>query len=239
LNIAQMIDHSLLKPEVTEEEIKKLCEESRKYGFVSVCVNPVWVSLCLDLLKGSSVQGESLPFRPEPSGRRQDKSVKICTVSGFPLGTNKSEIKAKEAEIAIKDGADEIDMVANIGALRAGDFKLVEEDIKAVRNAIGNEKILKVIIETAVLTKQEKVKSTEIIIACGADFVKTSTGFGYSGATVEDVKLLKKVVGDKIRIKASGGIRDYNTALELIEAGASRIGTSSGVKIVEQSRRFA
>jgi deoxyribose-phosphate aldolase len=237
LDIAQTIDHSLLKPEVTEEEIKKLCEESKKYGFVSVCVNPVWVSLCLGLLKGSSIQGGSLPFRPEPSGRRQDKSVKICTVSGFPLGANKSEIKAKEAEIAIKDGADEIDMVANIGALRAGDFKLVEEDIKAVRNAIGNEKILKVIIETAVLTNQEKIKSTELIIACGADFVKTSTGFGYSGATVEDVKLLKKVVGDKIRIKASGGIRDYNTALELIEAGASRIGTSSGVQIVEQSKR--
>jgi len=222
LNIAGTIDHSLLKPEVTEEEIKKLCEEGKKYGFASVCVNPVWVSLCLDLLEGSSVQG---------------KSVKICTVSGFPLGTNKSEIKAKEAEVAIKEGADEIDMVANIGALRAGDFKLVEEDIKAVRNAIGNEKILKVIIETAVLTNQEKIKSTELIIACGADFVKTSTGFGYSGATVEDVKLLKKVVGDKIRIKASGGIRDYNTALELIEAGASRIGTSSGVQIVEQSKR--
>ena len=180
MDIAQTIDHSLLKPEVTEEEIKKLCDEGKKYGFASVCVNPVWVSLCFDLLEGSSVQG---------------KSVKICTVSGFPLGTNKSEIKAKEAEIAIKEGADEIDMVANIGALRAGDFKLVEEDIKAVRNVIGNEKILKVIIETAVLTNQEKIKSTEIIMACGADFVKTSTGFGYSGATVEDVKLLKKVVG--------------------------------------------
>jgi deoxyribose-phosphate aldolase len=212
-----MIDHSLLKPEVTKDQIRKLCEEGKKYGFTSVCVNPVWVSLCVDLLKESS--------------------VKVCTVSGFPLGTNKPEVKAKEAEIAVKEGADEIDMVANIGALRVRDFKLVEKDIKAVRNAIGNEKILKVIIETAILTNQEKVKSTEIIIACGADFVKTSTGFGYSGATVEDVKLLKKIVGDKIRIKASGGIRDYNTALELIEAGASRIGTSSGVQIVEQSKR--
>ena len=217
MDIAETIDHSLLKPEVTKEEIKKLCAEGKKYGFASVCVNPVWVSLCVDLLKGSS--------------------VKVCTVSGFPLGANKPEIKAKEAEIAVKEGADEVDMVANIGALRAGDFKLVEEDIKAVRNAIRNERILKVIIETAVLTNQEKVKSTEIIMVCGADFVKTSTGFGYSGATVEDVKLLKKVVGDKIRIKASGGIRDYNTALELIKAGASRIGTSSGVKIVEQSKR--
>lgn len=212
-----MIDHSLLKSEVTEEEIKRLCEEGRKYGFASVCVNPIWVSLCVDLLKGSS--------------------VKICTVSGFPLGANKPEVKAKEAEIAINEGADEIDMVANIGALRAGDFKLVEEDIKTVRNAIGREKILKVIIETAVLNNEEKIKATEIVMACEADFVKTSTGFGYSGATVEDVRLLKNVVGEKIKIKASGGIRDYNTALELIKAGASRIGTSSGVEIVEQSKR--
>ena len=211
-----MIDHSLLKPDATKEEIRNLCEEGKKYGFVSVCVNPVWVSFCSDLLKGSK--------------------VRICTVSGFPLGANKPEVKAKEAETAIKEGSFEIDMVANIGALKSGDFKLVEEDIKAVRSAIGKEKILKVIIETAVLTNEEKIKATQIIMACGADFVKTSTGFGYSGATVEDVKLLKKVVGDKIRIKASGGIRDYETALKLIEAGASRIGTSSGVKIVEQSK---
>jgi deoxyribose-phosphate aldolase len=216
LNIAQIIDHSLLKPDATKEEIKRLCEEGKKYGFASVCVNPVWVSFCSDLLKESK--------------------VRICTVSGFPLGANKPEVKAKEAGTSIKEGADEIDMVANIGALKSGDFKLVEEDIKAVRSAIGKEKILKVIIETAVLTNEEKIKATQIIMACGADFVKTSTGFGYPGATVGDVKLLKKVVGDKIRIKASGGIRDYETALKLIEAGASRIGTSSGVKIVEQSK---
>jgi deoxyribose-phosphate aldolase len=163
--------------------------------------------------------------------------VRICTVSGIPLGANKPEIKAKEAETAIKEGAFEIDMVANIGALKSGDFKLVEEDIKAVRSAIGKKRILKVIIETAILTNEEKIKATQIIMACEADFVKTSTGFGYPGATVEEVKLLKKVVGDKIRIKASGGIRDYETALKLIEAGASRIGTSSGVKIVEESKR--
>ena len=217
MNIAQMIDHSLLKSEVTKEEIRRLCEEGKKYGFASVCVNPVWVSLCADFLRGSS--------------------VRICTVSGFPLGANKTETKVKEAEIAIKEGADEIDMVANIGALKSGDFKLVEEDIKAVRQAIGKQKILKVIIETAVLTNEEKTRATQIIIDCGADFVKTSTGFGYPGATVEDVKLLKKVVGDKIGIKASGGIRDYETALKLIQAGATRIGTSSGVKIVEQSKR--
>lgn len=217
MDIAKMIDQSLLKSEVTEEQIRNLCEESKKYGFASVCVNPVWIGLCVDLLKGSS--------------------VKVCTVSGFPLGANKPELKAKEAELAIKEGADEIDMVANIGALKSGDFKLVEEDIKAVHNAIGNEKILKVIIETAVLTEEEKIRVTELIMACRADFVKTSTGFGYSGATVEDVKLLKKVVGDTIRIKASGGIRYYNIAMELILAGASRIGTSSGVQILEQSKR--
>jgi deoxyribose-phosphate aldolase len=211
-----MIDHSLLKPDATKEEIRNLCEEGEKYGFVSVCVNPVWVGFCSDLLKGSK--------------------VRICTVSGFPLGANKPETKAKEAETAIKEGALEIDMVANIGALKSGDFKLVEEDIKAVHSAIGKEKTLKVIIETAILTDEDKIKATQIIMACGADFVKTSTGFGYPGATVKDVKLLKKVVGDKIRIKASGGIRDYETALKLIEAGASRIGTSSGVKILEQSK---
>jgi deoxyribose-phosphate aldolase len=216
LNIAFMIDHSLLKPEVTKEEIRRLCEEGKRYCFASVCVNPIWVSLCVDLLRGSE--------------------VKICTLSGFPLGANKTEVKAKEAEMAIKEGADEIDMVANIGVLRSGDFRWVEEDIKAVRHATGKGKILKVIIETAVLTNEEKIRATQIIMACGADFVKTSTGFGYSGATVEDVMLLKKVVGDKIKIKASGGIRDYDTALELIKAGASRIGTSSGVKIVEQSK---
>jgi len=217
LNIAGMIDHSLLKPETSEEAIGKLCQEGERHGFATVCINPVWVSLCVDLLRGSP--------------------VRICTVSGFPLGASRPEVKAKEAEIAIHEGADEIDMVANIGALKSGDFELVEEDIRAVRNAVGNEKILKVIIETAVLTDEEKIKATEIVMDCGADFVKSSTGFGYSGATVEDVKLLKKVVGDRIRIKASGGIRDYATALGLIKAGASRIGTSSGVRIVEQSKR--
>jgi deoxyribose-phosphate aldolase len=216
LDIAQMIDHSLLKPDVTRQEIRRVCEEGKKYGFSTVCINPVWVSTCVDLLRESS--------------------VKVCTVSGFPLGASRPEVKAKEADVAIKEGADEIDMVANIGALRSCDFELVEEDIRAVRNAIGKERILKVIIETAVLTDEEKIKATEIVMACGADFVKTSTGFGYPGATLEDVKLLKKVVGNKIRIKASGGIRDYATASRLIQAGASRIGTSSGVKIVEQSK---
>jgi deoxyribose-phosphate aldolase len=217
MNIAKMIDHSLLKPDATRVQIEQLCKDGEKYNFATVCVNPFWVKLCKELLAGST--------------------VKICTVSGFPLGTSKPEVKAKEAELAIKDGADEIDMVMNIGAFKSGDFKLVEEEIRAVRSAMGNDKILKVIIEAGLLTNEEKVKATEIVKSCGADFVKTSTGFGYGGATVEDVKLLRKIAGDNMGVKASGGIRDYQTAKSLIEAGANRIGTSSGVKIVEESLR--
>ena len=214
MNIAKMIDHSLLKPDATRTQIKQLCKEGRKYNFATVCVNPVWVKLCKKLLAGST--------------------AKICTVSGFPLGASKPEVKAREAEMAIKDGADEIDMVMNVGAFKSGDFKSVEEDIKAVRRAIGNDKILKVIIEAGLLTNEEKVKATEIVKSGGADFVKTSTGFGYGGATIEDVKLLRKIAGDKIGVKASGGIRDYQTAMNLIQAGANRIGTSSGVRIMQE-----
>jgi deoxyribose-phosphate aldolase len=217
MNIAGMIDHSLLKPDATHAQIEQLCKEGRKYNFATVCVNPVWVKLCKESLAGSQ--------------------VKICTVSGFPLGASKPEVKAKEAEIAIQDGADEIDKVMNIGAFKSGDYKLVEEDIRAVRNAIGKNKILKVIIEAGLLSNEEKVKATEIVKNCGADFVKTSTGFGYGGATIEDVKLLRKIAGNNMGVKASGGIRDYQTAKSLIEAGANRIGTSSGVKIVEESLR--
>ncbi len=215
MDIAKMIDQSLLKPDVIRQQIEQLCLEGRKYNFFSLCVNPVWVSLCKRML--------------------YESTVKICTVSGFPLGASKPQIKAKEAEIAMENGADEIDMVMNIGAFKTGDFKLVEKDIKDVRNVVGKDKILKVIIETGVLTNQEKVKATQIVKACGADFVKTSTGFGYGGATVEDVKLLRKIAGENMGVKASGGIRDYQTALSLIQAGANRIGTSSGVKIVKES----
>jgi len=215
MNIAEMIDQSLLKPDVIRQQIEQLCLEGRKYSFASICVNPVWVKLCKRLL--------------------YESTLKICTVSGFPLGASKPEVKAKEAEIAIEDGADEIDMVMNVGALKTGDFMLVEEDIKVVRRAIGKDKILKVIIETGVLTNEEKVKATEIIKACGADFVKTCTGFGYGDATIEDVKLLRKIAGDNMGVKASGGIRDYQTAISLIQAGANRIGTSSGVLIVQES----
>jgi len=215
MDIARMIDQSLLKPDVIRQQIEQLCLEGRKYNFFSLCVNPVWVSLCKRLL--------------------YDTTVKICTVSGFPFGASKPEVKAKEAEVAISDGADEIDMVMNVGALKTGDFMLVEEDIKVVRRAIGKDKILKVIIEAGVLTNEDKVKATEIVKACGADFVKTCTGFGYGGATVEDVKLLRKIAGDSMGVKASGGIRDYQTAISLIQAGANRIGTSSGVLIVQES----
>jgi deoxyribose-phosphate aldolase len=216
MDIARMIDQSLLKPDVVRRQIEQLCLEGRKYNFCSLCVNPVWVPLCKRLL--------------------YDTEIKICTVSGFPLGASKPEIKAKEAETAVGDGADEIDMVMNVGALKTGDFMVVEEEIEAVRNVIGKDKILKVIIEAGVLTDEEKIKATEIVKACGADFVKTCTGFGFGNVTVEDIRLLRKVAGEDMGVKASGGIRDYKTALSLIEAGANRIGTSSGVKIVEESR---
>jgi deoxyribose-phosphate aldolase len=215
MDIARMIDQSLLKPDVIRRQVEQLCLEGRKYNFCSLCVNPVWVPLCKRLL--------------------YDSEIKICSVSGFPLGASKPEIKAKEAETAVGDGADEIDMVMNVGALKTGDFMVVEEEIEAVRNVIGEDKILKVIIEAGVLTDEEKTKATEIVKACGADFVKTCTGFGFGNATVEDVRLLRKVAGEDMGVKASGGIRDYKTALSLIKAGANRIGTSSGVVIVQES----
>ena len=215
MDIARMIDQSLLKPDVIRQQVEQLCVQGREYNFITIVVNPVWVRHCKDQLEGTKVM--------------------VCTVSGFPLGASKPEVKAREAEVAIRDGADEIDMVMNIGAFKTGDSMLVEKEIKDVRGAIGKDKILKVIIEAGVLTNEEKVKATEIVMACGADFVKTSTGFGYGGATPEDVKLLRKIAGEQIGVKASGGIRDYATALKLIQAGANRIGTSSGVAIVQES----
>jgi deoxyribose-phosphate aldolase len=216
IDIAGMIDHTLLKPDATRKQMEALCLEGKKCNFASVCMNPVWVKFCREVLTGSG--------------------VKICTVSGFPLGANTTAVKTKEAEIGIEDGADEIDMVMNVGAFKSGDLKLVEEDIRDVRNAIGKNKILKVIIECGLLTNEEKMRATEIVRSCGADFVKTNTGFGYGGATVEDVRLLRKIAGEDMGVKASGGIRDFQTAMSLIEAGANRIGTSSGVKIVEEYR---
>lgn len=214
IDLAGMIDHTLLKPEATLSDIRALCQEGLKYGFASICINPFYVKLASEELKGSK--------------------VKVCSVSGFPLGASKSEIKAKEAELGVKEGASEIDMVINIGALKSGDHKLIEDEIKLILKAMGEGRILKVILETCVLTLEEKIKGAQIVKECRAHFVKTSTGFGPSGATVEDVSILRKTVGGNFGVKASGGIRDYKKALELIRAGANRIGTSSGVKILEE-----
>ena len=210
--IAPLIDHTLLKANATQEEIVKLCEEAKKHGFASVCVNPAYVSLCKQLLGNSQ--------------------VKVCTVIGFPLGATTPTVKAIETKEAIANGADEVDMVINIGALKSGNYQLVFDDIKAVREA-SRGKILKVIIETAYLTKEEKIKACELSKEAGADFVKTSTGFGPSGATVEDIVLMRNVVGQKLGVKASGGIRSLDDALKMVKAGATRIGASASVAIVK------
>ena len=209
--LAPYIDHTLLKANATQEEIGKLCEEAKKYKFASVCVNPAYVSLCAQLLKGSG--------------------VKVCTVIGFPLGATTPTVKAIEARDAIANGADEIDMVINVGALKSGNYNLVLEDIKAVREATRG-KILKVILETAYLTRDEKIKACQLSKEAGADFVKTSTGFGPSGATVEDIKLMREVVGTAMGVKASGGIRSTKDAADMVAAGATRIGASASVAIV-------
>lgn len=208
-NLASYIDHTLLKPTATKVDILQLCNEAKQYHFASVCVNPCWVKLCAETLK--------------------DSGVKICTVIGFPLGANTSEIKAQEAALAIKEGASEVDMVINIGALKEGNIDYVYQDILAVRKA-SEGKTLKVIIETSYLTDEEKKTVCRLCAKAGADFVKTSTGFSSAGATVEDVKLMKKASG--IKVKASGGVRTKEDALKMIEAGASRLGASAGVKIV-------
>ncbi|MFQ3579368.1 MAG: deoxyribose-phosphate aldolase [Bacteroidales bacterium] len=210
--IAPLIDHTLLKANATQEEIVKLCEEAKKYGFASVCVNPAYVNLCKQLLGNSQ--------------------VKVCTVIGFPLGATTPTVKAIETKESIANGADEIDMVINIGALKSGNYQLVFDDIKSVRDA-SKGKILKVIIETAYLTKEEKIKACELAKEAGADFVKTSTGFGPSGATAEDIALMRSVVGPKLGVKASGGIRSLGDALKMVQAGATRIGASASVAIVK------
>ncbi|MDO8734880.1 MAG: deoxyribose-phosphate aldolase [Elusimicrobiota bacterium] len=207
-----MIDHTLLKANATQEEVGKLCEEARKYGFASVCINPGYVSLASKLLAGSS--------------------VKVCTVIGFPLGATTPTVKAIEARDAIANGAGEIDMVINVGALKSGNYQLVLDDIKAVREATRG-KVLKVILETSYLTSEEKIKACQLSKDAGADFVKTSTGFGPSGATVEDIQLMRATVGPLMGIKASGGIRTQDDARKMVEAGATRVGASASVAIVE------
>jgi deoxyribose-phosphate aldolase len=209
--LAAMIDHTLLKPAATEHDIKKLCSEAREYRFWSVCVNSTWVSCVKHLLTGSG--------------------VKICAVTGFPLGAMSTEAKAEETRIAIKDGADEIDMVINIGLLKSGKTDAVQEDIAAVKRAC-NGHLLKVIIETCLLTDEEKVLACELAKQAGADFVKTSTGFSTGGAAEGDIKLMSKSIPSAMGVKASGGIKTYDDAARMISAGATRIGTSNGIAIL-------
>ena len=211
MRLNKYIDHTILKPETTQEQVEKILSEAKEYDFASVCVNPTWVSLAAESLK--------------------DSDVKVCTVIGFPLGANTSAVKAFETKDAIANGADEIDMVINIGALKAGNDALVLDDIKAVVDASG-DKLVKVIIEACLLTDDEKVRACQLSKEAGADYVKTSTGFSSGGATVADVALMRKTVGPDMGVKASGGARSYEDAIAFIEAGASRIGASSGVAIM-------
>ena len=216
-DIAKIIDHTLLKPEATRDQIVQLCREAREYGFASVCVNPSYVKLAAELLRGSS--------------------VKVCSVVGFPLGATLPEVKAYEARRAIEEGAAEIDMVINIGALKSGDLELVKRDIASVVDVCHAKGALcKVIIEAALLTDEEKVLACQLARAAGADYVKTSTGFGPGGATVRDVALMRRTVGPEMGVKAAGGIRSYEAAKSMVEAGATRIGASAGVKIVREAR---
>jgi len=212
MNIASYIDHTILAADATQEKIEKLCQEAREWHFASVCVNTCWAKLCAKLLEGSGVN--------------------VCVVVGFPLGAMSTEAKAFEAKKAVEDGATEVDMVINIGWLKDHKDSLVEEDIRQVKKACG-DKHLKVIIEACLLTEEEKVRACKLSVAAGADFVKTSTGFSKSGATVEDVALMRKTVGNACKVKASGGIRDYKTAKAMVEAGADRLGCSAGIAIVQ------
>ncbi|MDO7906655.1 deoxyribose-phosphate aldolase [Paenibacillus sp. JX-17] len=213
MNLAGMIDHTLLRADATRTEIDKLIEEAKKYVFASVCVNPTWVKTAAEQLAGTD--------------------VKVCTVIGFPLGASTPAVKAYEVQDAIANGAGEVDMVINIGALKSGNLALVEQDIKAVVDAAAGKALVKVIIETCLLTDEEKVTACELSVKAGADFVKTSTGFSTSGATPADVALMRKTVGPDIGVKASGGVRSLEDMQQMIEAGATRIGASSGVKIME------
>lgn len=212
-NLSKMIDHTLLRADATRNEITKLTEEAKKYEFASVCVNPTWVAYAAEQLANTN--------------------VKVCTVIGFPLGASTSATKAFEAKNAIENGATEVDMVINIGALKDGDHQLVEQDIKAVVDAAAGKALVKVIIETCILTDEEKKVACELAVKAGTDFVKTSTGFSTGGATAEDVALMRQTVGANIGVKASGAIRSLEDMQKMIAAGATRIGASSGVKIME------
>ena len=215
MKLNKYIDHTLLKADATKEQITKLCNEAKEHDFASVCVNTSYVPLCADLLKGSD--------------------VKVCCVVGFPLGAMNTASKAFEAKTAVSNGANEVDMVINIGALKDKDYNYVTKDIEAVVNA-SKPAIVKVIIETCLLTDEEKVEACKCAMKANAEFVKTSTGFSTSGATVEDVTLMRKTVGTVCKVKAAGGIRSYEDAIKMIDAGADRLGCSAGIKIVEGAK---
>lgn len=214
--LAHMIDHTLLKPDATQDEVAQLCYEARKHNFASVCVNPSYVKLSSELLEGSGVE--------------------VCVVVGFPLGATPTDGKVFETQQAIREGASEVDMVINVGALKSRDYELVERDIASIANAChADNAILKVIIEAALLTDEEKVVACQLSKVAGADFVKTSTGFGPGGATIEDVALMRRVVGPTMGVKAAGGIRTFEDAQKMIAAGASRLGASASVRIIQGS----
>ena len=217
-DLASYIDHTLLKPEAVKSQFEQLCEEAAKYGFYSVCVNSYWADFCSRRLRGSD--------------------VKVCCVVGFPLGAVDSRTKGFETRNAIENGASEIDMVINIGALKSGDLNEVEEDIRHVIRACRSTTVTKVILETCLLTDDEKVLACEISKKAGADFVKTSTGFSKAGATVQDIALLRRVIGPEMGVKAAGGVRTFDDAKLMIESGATRIGASASIKIVTQSTSF-
>ncbi|MCX7902957.1 MAG: deoxyribose-phosphate aldolase [Caloramator sp.] len=214
--VASIIDHTILKAETTPEDIKRVCNEAKENSFASVCVNPCYVKLVADELKGSN--------------------VKVCTVIGFPLGATTKEVKAFETKKAIEDGANEVDMVINIGMLKAGNYDYVKDDIKAVVDAAKGKALVKVIIETCLLTDDEKIMACKLAKEAGADFVKTSTGFSKWGAKAEDVKLMRDTVGPEMGVKASGGVHSFEDAIKMIEAGANRIGASSSLKIIGKSK---
>lgn len=214
-SIAALIDHTLLKPEATRSDVERLCAEARQWGFASVCVNPFWVPVCVAELEGSAVP--------------------VCTVIGFPLGVNATEVKRIEAETALRAGARELDMVQNVGALRSGLERVVAEEIAALAaTAHEGGAILKVILETCLLTNEQVVRSSELAVQAGADFVKTSTGFSMSGATAAHIRAMRQAVGPSMGVKASGGVRTLAALREMVEAGATRIGTSSGVSILKE-----
>lgn len=219
-SVAGLIDHTLLKPDATRKEIETLCREAAEYGFATVCVNPAWVATCAAALRGTPVG--------------------VCSVVGFPLGATLGDVKHFETHRVIFDGAREVDMVINIGALKSGDLRTVERDIEAVTGPCRSSGVVsKVIIEAAYLNEDEKISACSLAKAAGADFVKTSTGFGPGGATIADVALMRRVVGDEMGVKAAGGVRDLESLKAMVAAGASRVGASAGVKILQQTKGIA